>query len=157
MREQNIPALQALAQKVWHEHYATIISPGQIAYMLQWMYSTDALRRQLQAGHVFTLAYDGRNNLVGYASAECLGSEVWQLHKLYVDTSLHRAGVGTALLKQIEKANNLKRLQLGVNRQNFRAINFYFRNGFVITGCNDRPIGEGFVMTDFTMEKRYDN
>jgi ribosomal protein S18 acetylase RimI-like enzyme len=42
---------------------------------------------------------------------------------------------------------------LTVNRQNFKAINFYFKNGFVIDEVADFEIGNGFVMNDFVMKK----
>ena len=42
-------------------------------------------------------------------------------------------------------------LRLTVNRQNFKSINFYFKNGFKIEQVADFDIGNGYVMNDFVM------
>jgi ribosomal protein S18 acetylase RimI-like enzyme len=44
-------------------------------------------------------------------------------------------------------------LRLQVNRQNYKAINFYFRNGFIIESIADFDIGDGYFMNDFIMLK----
>ena len=46
-----------------------------------------------------------------------------------------------------------ERLTLNVNRGNAKAIRAYERCGFAIHGRGDFPIGEGFVMEDFIMER----
>jgi hypothetical protein len=38
-----------------------------------------------------------------------------------------------------------------VNRQNYKAINFYFKLGFKIQTVADFDIGNGYVMNDFVM------
>jgi ribosomal protein S18 acetylase RimI-like enzyme len=44
-------------------------------------------------------------------------------------------------------------LTLNVNRGNVQAIRAYERYGFVVRGRGDFPIGDGFVMEDFIMER----
>jgi ribosomal protein S18 acetylase RimI-like enzyme len=61
-------------------------------------------------------------------------------------------GVGAQLLEYILDSNkNLETLELTVNRQNYKAINFYFKSGFVIKEVADFDIGEGYWMNDFVM------
>jgi hypothetical protein len=43
---------------------------------------------------------------------------------------------------------------LTVNRKNYKAINFYFKNGFTIKEIADFDIGNGFFMNDFIMIKK---
>jgi hypothetical protein len=40
---------------------------------------------------------------------------------------------------------------------NYKAINFYFKNGFVIESLLDLNIGEGFQMNDFVMTLQISN
>jgi ribosomal protein S18 acetylase RimI-like enzyme len=48
----------------------------------------------------------------------------------------------------------LRSITLTVNRQNYKAINFYFKNGFTIDHIANFDIGKGYVMEDFVMKKR---
>ena len=50
------------------------------------------------------------------------------------------------------KQRGASKLILNVNRHN-RAIAFYERYGFKITGQEDIAIGEGYFMNDYIMEK----
>jgi RimJ/RimL family protein N-acetyltransferase len=45
-------------------------------------------------------------------------------------------------------------IKLTVNRQNFKSINFYFKNGFKIEKVEDFDIGNGYWMNDFIMVKK---
>jgi ribosomal protein S18 acetylase RimI-like enzyme len=45
-------------------------------------------------------------------------------------------------------------MRLQVNRQNYTAINFYFKLGFTIERVADFDIGHGFFMNDFVMLKQ---
>ena len=63
-------------------------------------------------------------------------------------------GIGTKLLNHIlQTLKNAKTIELTVNRQNYKAINFYFKNGFVIKEVADFDIGNNYFMNDFVMEK----
>jgi ribosomal protein S18 acetylase RimI-like enzyme len=48
-----------------------------------------------------------------------------------------------------------KSITLSVNRQNFKSINFYFKNGFKIKSVEDFDIGNDYEMNDFVMVKYY--
>lgn len=153
----DLPALGALAETIWRAHYPGIISHAQIDYMLERMYSQDALRHQRDAlDHRFWLATEGPK-LVGYASIENTQPGEYFLHKLYVDTRTQRRGVGRALLTQMEQEYRPDTLSLHVNRANIQAINFYIRQGFFIDRLQVTDIGAGFVMDDFVMRKTYES
>ena len=53
--------------------------------------------------------------------------------------------------KNTEVVASIEKLRLTVNRQNFKSINFYFKNGFKIDHVEDFDIGNGYVMNDFVM------
>lgn len=152
MRIEDIPAVGELAQRIWRAYYPAIISPAQVEYMLDLMYSPKSLEKQLADGHRFFLLEQG-GALLGYASAEPKESGRWHLHKLYVDQATARRGLGSRLLKHLEEALRPKALTLTVNRHNVRAINFYFKEGFSIERVLDAKIGGGFVMEDFLMRR----
>lgn len=149
--EDAIPLINSLAQKIWRIHYPEIISNDQIEYMLEKMYSVDALLKQFKEGHSFVLCY-ADDVPVGYCSYSKQDNGNYFLHKLYIDTSYHHRGLGTWFFKQVfDQIKDLHTLRLTVNRKNYKAINFYFKTGFVIDEVKDFDIGNGYWMNDFAM------
>ena len=77
------------------------------------------------------------------------------MNKFYIKTDVQGKGIGANILKQWENLAQPKELSLQVNRKNFKAINFYFKTGFVIKEVADFDIGNGFSMDDYIMVKGY--
>ena len=51
--------IQAVARVAFPATYAEILTEGQLAYMMEWMYSTESLLRQMQEeGHTYYIARD---------------------------------------------------------------------------------------------------
>ena len=149
--ETDIPELSALAARIWNAYYPEVITQEQIDYMLGQSYNAESLKKQMtEDNHVFTGAYiDGK--MAGYISVSTDGLGEYFIHKLYVDTSIHKKGIGKALFEFVFKDKKYTAIRLTVNRQNFKAVNFYFRIGFIIERVADFDIGNGFVMNDFVM------
>ncbi|MBK6985390.1 MAG: GNAT family N-acetyltransferase [Bacteroidetes bacterium] len=77
------------------------------------------------------------------------------MHKFYIDQQKSNAGIGTEVLNLLIQQINPKSLMLTVNRQNFKSINFYFKNGFKIDRVEDFDIGDGYEMNDFVMVRMF--
>ncbi len=149
----DVETIQQLAEKIWRKHYVEIISMQQIDYMLDKMYDVESLQHQMKNGCEFILELVDEM-AVGFISISKKNETELFIHKLYVDTSKHRKGLGKAMLDEALRKNKwAKEERLTVNRQNFKAINFYFKNGFVIESVANFDIGNGFVMNDFVMLK----
>lgn len=157
--ETDLPLIQAIAHQTWPSTFGEILSPTQISYMLEMMYSLDALKMQItEKNHVFLLAKDeisGRS--LGYISYEFdyKGEPLTKIHKIYLLPESQGKGVGRLLIDNVAeraKQQNNNRLGLNVNRFN-KAIQFYERMGFAVVGQEDIDIGDGFLMEDFVMEK----
>jgi ribosomal protein S18 acetylase RimI-like enzyme len=153
---ENLEVVKKIAYLTWPTCYKNIISKGQIEYMLDMIYSMNALEKQVtEKNHHFILAKE-KGNYIGFASFE-LNAEPkkTKLHKLYVLPDIQGKNVGSSLLSFIEK-DATKELQqaifLNVNKMN-TAIGFYKRHGFSITKEVIIDIGNGFVMDDFIMQK----
>ncbi len=52
---EDIATIRAVAEVSFRATYADILSPEQLDYMMDWMYSPESLARQLAGGHVFYL------------------------------------------------------------------------------------------------------
>lgn len=153
---ENLAVVKKIAYLTWPTCYKNIISKEQIEYMLDMIYSMNALEKQVtEKNHHFILAKE-KENYIGFASFELNAEpEKTKLHKLYVLPDIQGKNVGSSLLYFIEKQAT-KELQqaifLNVNKMN-TAIAFYKRHGFSITKEVVIDIGNGFVMDDFIMQK----
>lgn len=149
-----LPRVRALAEDIWRSCYAGLLSPGQIEYMLQWMYSPERLLQDWRSGVCFEWPLvDGRP--VGYLATELEPTRaVMHLHKLYVLPQYQRRGIGSRLLDhacQSAFRAGCQQLRLHVNKANHPAIACYRRHGFIREAAVVNDIGGGYVMDDYVM------
>ena len=152
--ESDIPLIRQVADVAFPATYREILTPPQLDYMMEWMYSEKSLREQFREGHCFYLAFDG-DDPVGYVSVERQGERLFHLQKIYVLPEVQGRGVGRRLFEQaVAHVRRLCpgacRMELNVNRHN-RALHFYERMGMRRLREGDFPIGEGFYMNDYIM------
>jgi len=151
----DIHLIHEMAWVVFPHTYKEILTPEQIDYMMEWMYSEDSLHKQMEEdGHIYYLAFKG-DAPAGYLSIQPEGEHVFHLQKIYVLPSFQGMKLGKQLFEQAIKA--IKELhpapcqmRLNVNRQN-KALAFYERMGMVKVDEGDFPIGNGYYMNDFIM------
>lgn len=81
--------IREMACVAFPDTYKTILSPEQLDYMMEWMYSPENLRRQMAEGHVYYIAYkDGTP--CGYLSVQPEAEDLYILQK---STSCHDSRV----------------------------------------------------------------
>ncbi len=149
----SINVIQNLANIIWPATYSDILTPQQLDYMMELIFSKPSLQKQIEKGHQFIIAYDGEQ-AVAFASysAKENNPAVFKLHKIYILPNQQGKGIGKILLNYI--ANEIHPatvLQLNVNRHN-KALYFYEKSGFKIIGEEDIDIGNDFYMNDYVME-----
>jgi len=152
---EDIPLIRELTFKVWPQTYAALLSPEQISYMLDLMYSESSLLRQMNEGSQFILVYDN-DDPCGFAAFYETKSFVFKLDKLYILLSQQGKGTGKFVIDHIIdeiKKKGTTALQLQVKRDN-KARHFYEKIGFNVIAEKDFDIGNGFFMNDYVMEKK---
>ncbi|MBL7963242.1 MAG: GNAT family N-acetyltransferase [Flavobacteriales bacterium] len=152
----DLHAIHAIAHCAWPVAYGQILSPDQLAYMLERMYALSALREQVLKGHRYLLA-EADGGPIGFAGYEHAyrSTRHTRLHKLYVLPEVKGLGVGRALLGAVASAARAAgddHLELNVNRFN-PARHWYARQGFQIVRDEVIDIGQGYVMDDHVMER----
>lgn len=153
--EKDLTTISKLAKVIWNDHYVPFIGQQQVDYMLSKIYNHESLIEQLnQQKHVFYLI-EKDNIDVGFLSVSSQNKCDYFLHKFYIDQQKSNAGIGTNVLNLLIQQINSKSLTLTVNRQNFKSINFYFKNGFKIDRVEDFDIGDGYEMNDFVMVRKF--
>lgn len=152
--EEDCGLIRRMAEEVFPATYRDILTPAQLDYMMEWMYSDESLREQFRAGHVWFIASsDGEP--CGYLSVERQGEELFHLQKIYVLPRFQGHGVGELLFRRaVEHVRSVhagpSRMELNVNRNN-PALRFYERMGMRRLREGDFPIGDGYYMNDYIM------
>lgn len=152
---QELPLVSDLAYRIWPIAYAEILKKEQLDYMLELIYSQDALEKQVLNKHHFLLIKED-NDVIGFASYELNNenSDKTKIHKLYVLPQIQGKGVGKKIvnhIKNIAASNNNNVLTLNVNKFN-NAKDFYLKIGFKIIKSIVIDIGNNYVMDDYIME-----
>lgn len=148
------PIIRQLAERIWDVTYKDIIPYEQLTYMMEWMYSFEGIKKQMDEGHAFFVVYKGEKP-IGYVSVSTNGEGKYFIHKIYIDIAEQDQGIGAKMFGYIlKKYKNVESIELTVNRKNFKAIDFYFKNGFAIERVVDINIWNGYFMNDFVMTKK---
>ena len=155
--ETGLALVRRLADAIWPETFAPILSAPQIPYMMDMMYAPAVLARELASGVRWEIVLVDASP-AGYLSWSACPDrpETAKLHKVYLSSRWHGLGLGQAMLDHAAdccRSEGFRHVLLAVNKRNDHAIRAYRRNGFAIVEsvCND--IGGGFVMDDFLMAR----
>lgn len=155
--ENDVPLIRNLAVQIWPLTYEKILTPQQIRYMMNLLYSEQALRKQIMGNYQYIIVYNS-GIPIGFASYREEEKSVFKLHRLYVKQKQQGRGCGRFVIDQIIsdiKPRGASILKLNVNRYN-KARGFYEKLGFAVVGQEDVDIGQGYLMEDFVMERRVD-
>ena len=151
----DIPLLRDLASEIWRASYAGLLAPGQIEYMLGWMYAAQKIAQELADGVLWEVAILDAVP-AGYLALSSQPDGVAELHKLYLLPELQGQGHGQAMLAQacaLATERGAHSLRLRVNKGNTRALRAYERAGFRIIESIVADIGGGFVMDDYVLAR----
>lgn len=149
--------VRRVAYATWPDTFVTMIPAEQLNYMLDQIYDEEALRQQVELGHIFMLAVWG-GETVGFASYQ-LNYEAkprLMIHKLYLLPGVQDLGIGARfiqLLTDIARMNNNTALRLKVFYLNLKAIGFYRKQGFSIAGTETTRFGKYDPVIDYVMVK----
>ena len=152
--ENDCPLIRRMAEEAFPATYRESLTPAQLDYRMEWMYSDASLREQFRAGHIWFIASsDGEP--CGYLSVERQGETLFHLQKIYVLPRFQGIGAGAFLfrhaveyIRSVQSAPCL--MELNVNRRN-PALHFYERMGMRRLREGDFPIGGGYYMNDYIM------
>lgn len=144
-----LEVLESTAARLWHQRYDSLLTQGQIAYMLEKFQSVEAFRQQLEEGYLYRGLFNGEE-LIGFSGSVIHGDRIF-LSKLYLDEAYHGRGLGRMLLEDVfSQWPACDELYLTVNRHN-PSVEFYRHVGFETEEERVTDIGNGYVMDDYVM------
>jgi ribosomal protein S18 acetylase RimI-like enzyme len=154
----DIKLIQEIAHTTWPITYGEILSKEQLDYMLDLIYSDEALTNQYNKKEQLFYLISEDEVTLGFIGIEhnYKGESVTRIHKIYLLPETQGKGIGKNVIDEIEKfalKNNSRTLSLNVNRFN-AALGFYKKIGFEVVDEVNIEIGNGYLMEDYVMEKR---
>ena len=154
--KQQITLLCKMASVIWKEAYRDLLSPAQIAYMLDLFFNPSVVDNQISEEHYVYHFITADGITAGFFGVQPrLKENSLFLSKIYLLQKFRGKGLfGQAMHKiiGIARENGLPVIRLQVNKNNTVAINAYIRSGFYIAGSDVFDIGSGYVMDDYIME-----
>lgn len=153
----DIPVIREIAEKTWFVSYQGIITPEQIRYMLDNMYSAANIEKAILDPHQAFWLAEKDDQVLGFCGIEHDYPEAnfTRIHKLYILPDTQGMGIGKILLNHVGKeaaSHGNQYLHLNVNKYN-KAVHFYQKSGFSVASEEVLDIGNGYVMDDFIMTK----
>ncbi len=156
LSKDELALVRQVADVVWPETFLEILSPEQVAYMMEMMYAPAVMAKEFDEGVAFHGVFDAARPIGYFTMGPYAGkAETMKLHKCYLLSEYHGKGIGSRMLQEamaLAATAGYKHLRLNVNRNNHKAIKAYVRNGFQTVETVDNPIGNGFYMNDYVME-----
>jgi GNAT superfamily N-acetyltransferase len=146
--------LSVFAARLFRETYAGDTAASDLADYIDKNFRPERLHAAIAdpCGVVF-LAVKRHGAILGYAHL-LAGEDMPFLNRLYVDEELRGTGLAERLLNQVRSEcwrRGAATLRLSVFEKNARAIAFYRRSGFVVTGVTTFMVGDD-KQTDIEMQ-----
>ena len=154
--DKQLTRVAGLAAKIWPEAFDSMDLPDMIDYMIKTMQSEKAISDYIKDGYLYYLI-ESNSEDIGYIGMRPEGDKMF-LSKAYLLSSYRGMGLFDDIVdfvKKISLENGLRCIYLSTNRKNERAIQAYLHTGFEIVKSIDKPIGEGFVMSDYILELKF--
>lgn len=154
---EDIAKIQEIANITWPITYGEILTKEQLDYMLDLIYSNEAISKQIQNKEQLFYLISDSESVIGFIGIEhnYKNKAITKIHKIYLLPETQGKGYGKIVFEEIGKMaleNNSNELLLNVNRFN-TALNFYKKLGFEIKETVDIEIGNGYLMEDYVMGK----
>lgn len=153
--QKDVPELSAFASAIVKEHYDPIIGSQQNDYMINMFQSPSAISSHLLDGQrYYIMQKDGQN--AGFTAFYPKGRKMY-IAKLYVHKNFRGQQIAKNTLAFIESQaaeEGLSAVFLNVNKYNFGSISAYEKMGFAKIRDEKNPIGNGYFMDDYVMEKK---
>lgn len=159
----DLNSLRELSIDSFVNAYAAFNTEEDMQYYLSTNFSAEKIQEELSDPNlVFLLAVE-QDEVVGYVKlgidpgTKAGATKPVEILRLYTRPDRIGKGIGKIILGGVEeyaRANNHDAICLDVWQKNFRAVNFYQREGFSICGLTQFVLGKD-VQDDFVMIKRF--
>lgn len=147
--------ISRLGAETFHETFAADNRPEDMAAYLAATYNEPRQRQELENPALTTLLVEADGEAIAFAQLRREEQAV-EIVRFYVRAAWHGRGVARALMDAVEAAAaalGARRMWLGVWEHNVRAIRFYEKCGFRLTGGSLPFLLGSDLQTDHVMSR----
>lgn len=153
--------LAVLASAIWNEYWPALIGQAQTDYMVENFQSLNAIKRDMtDNGYEYWFLLDDAGNVIGYTGGHDEDeTNRFFISKIYLLKEERGKGYASQVIRFYEDLcadRSFDAMYLTVNKHNDLGIRAYDAKGFKTIEEVETDIGEGFIMDDFIMEKRFE-
>ena len=154
VQTEEIPQVKEVLSYTWTDTYGKFLTQQAIDKVTTVWHSPQALKAQaLDPQTYFAIAKDETGKIVGLVTARKNDEETIFMGRLYVHPNYQRQGIGSQLFKAAILAfPGAKRLQLEVEQENEKGLNFYRKQGFKELQKKEESL-EGVTLHSIVLEK----
>jgi diamine N-acetyltransferase len=152
--DRDAASLAATAEAMFREAFAATNDPRQMDAYCKGHYSEAIQAEEIARPDMRVLLVQQGDAIIAFAQLELRGPSA-QLHRFYVGRDWHGKGIAQQLMRrclQMARESRTDRIALSVWVENPRAIAFYRKFGFEITGEQPFVLGTE-VQTDYVMSR----
>ncbi len=157
----DIRDLQQIGKVTFLETFGADNSDTDMQKYLQESFSLKKLKNELNNPQSAFYFAETHSEIVGYlkvnigeAQTENVLDNSFEIERIYVRSTFHGKSIGKLLFnkaKLLAKEKKIKEIWLGVWEENFKAIKFYKKNGFLVFGTHNFILGND-IQTDVMMK-----
>lgn len=159
--------LAIIAGEIWRGYWPAIIGEAQTEYMIEMFQSFEAIRHHMaheDYEYWLLVAAEGEADDVNRSIVGFTGGRVeaetnrFFISKIYLYPEARGHGYARRVIEFYEDlcfARGLEAMYLTVNKHNELGIRAYNGTGFTTIDSVETDIGQGFIMDDYVMEKRF--
>jgi len=157
----DVKELELISKQTYFNAFSAENSPENMQAYLESSLSEKKLLKELREANSEFYFADINHKTIGYfkinfgdAQTDLHDQNALELERIYVIKEFQGKKIGQKLLDEvlgIAKENQMDYLWLGVWEKNERAIRFYERNGFSVTGSHPFRMGDE-IQTDLIMK-----
>ncbi len=143
----DVGILRKLASELVPSSFKGVLTTSQIDFMIDKLYSQQALQDAIGAGtDYFIASYNGED--LGVVSVIQQGPELFLMQKIYVNEHYLGKGIGTALFTKVKEYVRSKilpcKIELIINSHN-PGLDFYKKNGMTKVRDTGLDMGDFFI------------
>ncbi len=159
--QSDLHELQKIGKDTFNETFAADNLVSDMEKYLKESFSFHKLQIELNNPNSAFYFAEDEHEIVGYlkvnigdAQTENLLPNSFEIERIYVRSAYHGQQIGKLLFnkaKHLAEEKGINKIWLGVWEENFNAIKFYEKNGFIVFGSHNFVLGED-VQTDVMMK-----